>query len=76
MDATTAESVSAEKAQQALRAQMCAHRAMDAPKHFPAEAVLALSKELRQAAGVHARAPRSTKVAFASLNFEIPGSPY
>lgn len=65
VDATTAESVSAKKVQQALRAQMCAHWAMDAPKHFPAEAVLALSKELRQAAGVHPRAPRSTKVAFA-----------
>ena len=36
-----AEPVSAEKVQQALRAQMCAHRAMDAPKHFPAAAVLA-----------------------------------
>ena len=57
VDATTAESVSAKKMQQALRAQMCAHWAMDAPKHFPAEAVLALSKELRQAAGVHPRAP-------------------
>jgi len=73
VDVATADPVNPEKIQQALRAQMCAHRAMDAPKHFPAEAVLALSKELRQAAGVHARAPRSTKVALASLSFDIPG---
>ena len=43
------------------------------PSTSLAEAVLALSKELRQAAGVHARAPRSTKVALASLSFDIPG---
>ena len=68
-----AEPVSAEKVQQALRAQMCAHRAMDAPKHFPAAAVLAPSKEPRVAAGVHARAPRSMKVFLGGVDFHTPG---
>ena len=35
VDVATADPVNPEKIQQALRAQMCAHRAMDAPKHFP-----------------------------------------
>ncbi|CAJ1387662.1 unnamed protein product, partial [Effrenium voratum] len=35
---------------EALAAQLCSHRAMDAPKHYGAEVVLALANELRDEA--------------------------